>query len=129
MSVSSTGGLRDNKGKARVSLVPASLEYAVAKVIWNSSDQATPPGKYPLGNWKKGMPWSEVGDSMLRHVKKWLQQGEDFDKESGLNHLYHVACNVAFLIEYLETHPEMDDRYKPETQFSALKKEPKKRKK
>lgn len=111
MSVSATGGLRDNKGKQKVSLVPASLEYAVAKVIWQSSIPGG--GKYPLHNYKKGMPFTEVGDSMLRHAKKWLQQGEDLDSESGLNHLYHVACNVAFLIEYLETHPEMDDRYKP----------------
>lgn len=110
MNEAVTGGLRDNVGKAKLSLVPSCLEKAVAEVIWKSSDQAG--GKYPLHNWRKGLPWSEVSESLMRHAKAFAQEGEDLDKESGLHHLKHVAANVAFLLEYLETHPELDDRYK-----------------
>lgn len=110
MTVASTGGLRDNKGKPRLALVPSELEEAVARVIWQSSDKAG--GKYPLHNWRKGLPWSEVADSAIRHLKKFAQQGEDFDKESGLDHLDHAACNIAFLLWFRKNRPELDDRYK-----------------
>lgn len=115
MNVSPTGGLRDNRGKFRLSLVPSQLEEAVAEVIFKSSKEGG--GKYPMHNWRKGLPWSEVAESAIRHLKAFAQRGEDHDKESGLHHLKHAACNIAFLLEYLETHPELDDRYK---RISAL---------
>lgn len=109
MNISTTGGLRDNKGKARLSLVPASLEEAVAEVIFKSSKEGG--GKYPMHNWRKGLPWTEVAESAMRHIKKFVA-GEDLDTESGMHHLKHVATNIAFLIEYLSTHPELDNRFK-----------------
>lgn len=109
MAVAATGGLRDNKGKARLSLVPAELEEAVAQVIWNSSKDSG-LGKYPLHNWKKGLPWSEVAESAMRHLKAFAQKGEDTDPESGLDHLAHAACNVAFLLWYRKHRQELDDR-------------------
>ncbi len=109
-SLAETKGIRYNTDKDKLSWVPASLERAVAKVLWKSAKENG--GKYPAQNWRKGMSWSETGESLLRHVKSWLQDGEDVDKESGLPTLYHVATNVAFLIEYMETHPELDDRFK-----------------
>ena len=113
MNVSVTGGLRDNKGKSHLSLVPLSMIVAVADVIWKSSKNGG--GKYPLHNWRKGLSWSDTADCLLRHVHKWLE-GEDFDQETGLHHLAHAACNIAFLIEYVKTKPELDDRFKQEAQ-------------
>ena len=111
MNKATTGGLRDNLGKARLSLVPSSLEEAVAEVIYKSSSLGG--GKYPLHNWRKGLPWSEVAESAMRHMRSFAQKGEDYDAESGLHHLKHAACNIAFLLEYLKTCPQLDDRYKP----------------
>lgn len=110
MNVAATGGLRDNEGKPRLSLVPSELEEAVAHVIWKSSDQAG--GKYPLQNWRKGLPWSEVAESAIRHLKAFAQRGEDTDPETGLDHLAHAACNLAFLLWYRKNRPALDDRYK-----------------
>lgn len=109
MKVSSTGGLRDNKGKHRPSVVPTSLIKAVAQVIHKSSTEGG--GKYPMHNWRKGLPWTDVADSAMRHIQDFLDR-KDIDKESGLHTLHHAATNLAFLIEYLETCPDLDDRYK-----------------
>lgn len=108
---SPTGGLRDNKNKPQLALVPMRLVNGVAEVIWKSSDRGG--GKYPLHNWTKGLGYIDTASCALRHIFKWLA-GEDFDKESGLHHLKHAACNIAFLLEYIEAHPELDDRAKAE---------------
>lgn len=108
VTVAKTGGLRFNKNKIPLSLCPPQIVYAVAEVLWKSCDQNG--GKYPKWNYKKGLLMTGVADSLLRHILAWLT-GEDFDAESGLHHLKHVACNVAFLLEFLETKPEMDDRH------------------
>lgn len=105
---SGTRALRFNHGKARLSWVPASLEEAVAEVLWQSCDENG--GKYPRDNWRRGMPWTEVGDSAMRHLKEFLQKGVDMDPESGLHHLKHAATNVAILLDYLQSRPEFDDR-------------------
>src|SRR5665213_2099500 len=112
MKVSSTGGLRYNKGKHRPSVVPTSLSKAVATVIHKSSTEGG--GKYPMHNWRKGLPWTDVADSAMRHIQDFLDR-KDIDKESGLHTLYHAATNLAFLIEYLcllYTSPSPRDRQK-----------------
>lgn len=109
MAISTTGGLRDNKGKARHSLVPTSTLTAIAEVIHKSSTEGG--GKYPLHNWRKGLPWTDVADSAARHIRDFLD-GKDIDKESGLHTLKHALTNLSFLVEYLETCPELDNRYK-----------------
>ena len=54
-------GLRYNSDKLRYDLIPplANREYAK---IWTQA-----LGKYPEGNWEKGMPWTEVIASAMRH--------------------------------------------------------------
>lgn len=99
------GGLRSNSGKARMDLVPPSTLYAIAKVMEFGAS------KYQPHNWNRGMPWSIPYSCAMRHLTAFMM-GEDLDKESGQPHLYHVACNIAMLIEFMHTCPELDDRYK-----------------
>jgi len=63
-------------------------------------------GKY---NWTKGMPVTEVSESLLRHMFAFLE-GEDRDNESLELHLSHVLCNAMFLIHIMREKPEFDDR-------------------
>lgn len=35
----------------------------------------------------------------MRHICKWLKDPHGNDEDSGLPHLWHIACNVAFLLE------------------------------
>lgn len=105
--------LRYNADKNRLALVPSSLIEGVAKVLTYGAKKytiETPEGIIDgANNWRKGLPWMSVTDSLKRHLEAFVR-GEDYDPESGLLHLEHVGCNIAFLLEYYKTHPEMDDR-------------------
>jgi hypothetical protein len=65
--------------------------------------------KYAPFNWTKGMPVTEVSESLLRHMFAYLN-GENEDKESLELHLSHVMCNCMFLIHIMREKPEIDDR-------------------
>jgi len=100
-------GLRYNGGKPALSIVPTSLSEAVAKVLMYGVQ------KYARDNWRKGLVWTETADCALRHLHKWLD-GEQNDAESGLPHLWHLATNVAFLIEFEKQGIGRDDRFRYE---------------
>lgn len=107
----------DDLTKPPMWLVPSALLTGVAFVLGYGM------GKYAANNWRRGMKYSEVYSAMQRHLTAWLE-GEDLDPKnehlprekqgSGLAHLWHAACNLAFLIEYT-AHPdlyaEFDDRF------------------
>ena len=101
------GGLRFNDGKNPLELVPPSLIFAVGEVLKAGA------AKYAPRNWERGMSHTTVLGCLLRHVFKYASPfHSDFDEETGLHHLWHAACNVAMLIEYQQTCPELDDRIK-----------------
>ena len=65
--------------------------------------------KYAERNWERGMSWSTVYQSAMRHGFKVLA-GEEIDEESGLPHIDHYNCNITMLLEYEVTYKEGDDR-------------------
>lgn len=97
MTVSPKGGLRDNKGKARLSRCPQELIEAVATIFWESSTDGG--GKYPMNNWQDLTDFHEMLDSLLRHAYKMAAEGPGaLDPESGRPHSWHLATNIAMLI-------------------------------
>jgi hypothetical protein len=100
-------GLRYNSDKLRYDLIPplANREYAK---VWTQA-----LGKYPEGNWEKGMPWTEVIASAMRHLEA-IRLGEDIDAESRLLHAAHLQANAAMLTEYYFTKQDFDNRKKYE---------------
>ena len=67
--------------------------------------------KYPYENWRAGMPWMELAGSCLRHLVKWLC-GEDLDKDSGQQHLAHLATDALMLLVLTMKNRGTDDRIK-----------------
>ena len=97
--------LRYNKDKLKWSLVDFSSLEDMVRVLEMGAK------KYSKDNWKKGMPVSEVIESMLRHTFSLLS-GEINDKESRLPHIGHIQCNAMFIAYILKNKPEFNDLQK-----------------
>lgn len=94
-----------DEGKVRMELVPYDAINVIARAFGYG---ATKYGDY---NYLKGMLWLKLFGSTLRHLFKW-SVGEDIDKESGLPHLGHAACDILMLIVYAERKLGTDNRAK-----------------
>jgi hypothetical protein len=60
-------------------------------------------------NWELGTNWSLNFAALQRHAWQWWN-GEDLDEETQSNHLAAVAWHALVLLEFSDTHPELDDR-------------------
>lgn len=83
--------IKSDKDKLRYTLVPTELLTAVAEVR-----------KYGVQKYGDTEAWRQVEpirykDALFRHLIIYLENENAIDKESGLPHLYHMACNIAFL--------------------------------
>ena len=96
--------IRYDSEKPRMDLIPPEVLVALGKVLGFGAE------KYEHRNWEKGLNWGRITGALLRHITAWMG-GEDCDKESGLHHLHHAACNIAFLITHIERNLGVDDRF------------------
>lgn len=96
-------GVKHDQGKTRYELLPPEYLEATAQVLTFGA------AKYGEYNWAKGMKWSRVFGAAMRHLWAWWA-GEKIDRESGLSHLWHAACCLAFLIAYEQRNTGDDDR-------------------
>ena len=80
-------------GKARLTLVPRKIIWAIASVRMFGSIKYKDPD-----NWKR-VSKERYRDAAFRHFLRYLDDPEGVDEESGLPHLYHCCCNLAFLCE------------------------------
>jgi hypothetical protein len=109
--VDSLQALRYNQGKLQWSLVDFKSLEGLVRVLEMGAK------KYDKHNWKKGMPVTQVSESLMRHLFAFLN-GENTDPESGLSHISHVICNAMFIEYIMREKPEYDDRY--ETQNKEI---------
>lgn len=97
-------GKKYDTGKPRMGLISDYALFQEARVMEFGAR------KYADNNWRGGLKWSRLVDAALRHIHSF-NCGEDLDPETGLHHLAHARCCLAFLLEFTQTHPELDDRY------------------
>lgn len=88
-------GVKLDTGKNRLELIPVELLESVGRILTFGAEKYTPNGWKTVPNGKE-----RYYGALLRHLVAW-KKGEIVDPESGLPHLDHMACNIAFLI-YLE---------------------------
>lgn len=79
-------------GKMRPTLCPVSAIEAITAVREYGCQKYHDPD-----NWRRVEP-QRYREAAYRHWLAYLR-GEKCDQESGLPHLWHLACNIAFLIE------------------------------
>lgn len=85
--------IKKDAGKPQLTLVPTQIIYDIARVR-----------EFGVEKYKERDSWKRVEiqryrDACFRHFLKYLNDPKGVDEESGLSHLSHVACNIAFLCE------------------------------
>lgn len=84
--------LKADAGKPQLTLVPTEIITAIAAVRM-----------YGISKYGERESWREVEpqryrDALYRHWLTYLADPGGVDEESKLPHLWHLACNAAFLI-------------------------------
>ena len=97
-------GERKNEGKLKWSLVSMIALEPMVRVLMFGAE------KYSAHNWKKGWKYSEICESLQRHLNAFIQ-GENNDPESKLAHVGHILCNAMFLSYMTLFRTDLDDRY------------------
>ena len=98
-------GTRHNAGKPRWSLVDFDALEPMVRVLEHGAEE------YGENNWRKGLKTTEICDSLIRHIKSYLNC-EDIDGKSGLPHVGHILCNALFLSYMHLFRPDCDTRYR-----------------
>lgn len=80
-------------GKPRPTLVPVSAIRAIMAVREYGCQKYHDPD-----NWRKVDP-QRYRDAACRHLLDYLENHQAKDAESGLPALWHLLCNIAFLVE------------------------------
>ncbi|MEX1058763.1 MAG: dATP/dGTP diphosphohydrolase domain-containing protein, partial [Natronospirillum sp.] len=79
--------------KARMELIPPKAEMLLAEVLTFGAE------KYGAENWRLvDEQERRYMAAAMRHINAH-RQGEVLDQESGLPHLVHAMCCLAFLVE------------------------------
>lgn len=80
-------------GKAELTLVPRTIIWNIARVRMYGNQKYGDPE-----NWRT-VEIQRYRDAAFRHFLAYLDCPKGLDDESGLPHLWHLACNIAFLCE------------------------------
>lgn len=100
-------GIKHDQDKPDMSLLSTTAITKMAQVMTFGKK------KYSAHNWRGGFAWSRPLAASLRHIFAYIG-GEDKDPETGISHLAHASCCLMFVLEFEETHKELDDRFKNE---------------
>ena len=80
-------------GKEQLTLVPRRIIHDICMIRMYGNEKYGDPE-----NWRTVEP-ERYRDAAYRHFLAYLDDPYGVDKESGLKHLWHLACNIAFLCE------------------------------
>lgn len=98
-----TGGQKGSKLE-RFDLIPIDPLTELARHYGKGA------AKYDANQWRKGYNWSLSYAALQRHLTAFWN-GEDYDEETGSPHMVAVAWHAFALLEFMNSCPELDDRY------------------
>lgn len=84
---------KKDAGKPQLTLVPQQILYDIARVREFGIEKY-----HERDSWKR-VDIQRYRDAAYRHFLAYLADPQGVDKESGLTHLSHLACNIAFLCD------------------------------
>lgn len=85
--------VKADAGKPRLTLVPRQIIRDIAAIREYGVKKYGDPE-----NWRR-VEVERYRDAAFRHFFAYLDDPQGVDEESGLSHLAHLACNIAFLCE------------------------------
>jgi hypothetical protein len=85
--------IKADAGKPMLTLVPREILYDVARVREYGNKKYKDPESW------RAVETERYRDAAFRHFLAYLDDPKGKDEESGLPHLWHLACNIAFLCE------------------------------
>ena len=88
--------VKADAGKIMLTLAPREIIWNIARIRMYGTEKYGDPE-----NWKK-VSKDRYKDAAFRHFLAYLDDENSVDEESGLPHLWHLACNIAFLCEDYE---------------------------
>lgn len=97
-----------DQGKPHPSWVPVALIEGVMAVREYGTARYGDPD-----NWRKVEP-ERYHEALLRHILAAWNDPYKVDPESGLFHIQHAACNIAFLLELKKNDSAVGDDAYPE---------------
>lgn len=92
-------------GKPELTLVPRQIIFDIAMIRMYGNEKYGDPD-----NWKT-VEKERYRDAAFRHFMAYLDDPGGLDSESGLPHLWHLACNIAFLCEMEKGRPAFIRHY------------------
>jgi hypothetical protein len=91
-TISKEVGLKFDSEKNRLDLIPPEVMEALGKVLTYGAEI------YEANSWQNLEDFNDrYYGALLRHLLEY-RKGNKKDKESGLPHIFHALCNVAFLV-------------------------------
>jgi hypothetical protein len=104
-----TTGMKFDKGKLLFSALTRGLALPLRAVVAVLTYGAQ---KYAEDSWQDVPNGKRRYENALdRHLNAW-KAGEEYDQESGLHHLAHVACNVLFVLWFvIKDTADQDDHF------------------
>lgn len=97
------GGVKYDRAKPRIDLIPAPLLLELAKLFGMGAE------KYAPRNWEQGFEWHRNYNGAMRHLLAWWS-GEDDDPENGQPHLIAAIWNLIVLRHFERMQAGTDDR-------------------
>lgn len=99
--------MKHDQDKPNFSLVPMQILTDIARVR-----------EFGLKKYKDPNNWKNVSidrytSAAMRHLIAFIEDPDSTDLESGLSHMSHVACNVAFICALLDQNKPQPDKPQP----------------